>query len=60
MSVILAYEMLLYTREITKTRGIYVIDPQCDGRPRVYLEIVFETNIDQVQAEYRQSTVRQI
>ena len=58
MIMILTCEMLLYTRETTKTCDIYVIDPPCSGRPRVYREIMFETNIDQVQTEYRQDTDR--
>ena len=58
MIMILTCEMLLYTRETIKTCDIYVIDPPCSGRPRVYHEIMFETNIDQVQTEYRQDTDR--
>ena len=58
MIMILTCEILLYTRETTKTYNIYVIDPPCCGKPRVYCEIMFETNIDQVQTEYRQDTVR--
>ena len=58
MIMILTCEMLLYTRETTKTCDIYVIDPPCSGRSRVYREIMFETNIDQIQTEYRQDTDR--
>ena len=58
MCVILECDMLLCTRETTKTRGMYVIDPQYSGRPRVCREIMFwdkyRPSGSRVEAEWRQ------
>ena len=58
MCVVLECDMLLCTRETTKTRGMYVIDPQYSGRPRVCRKIMFwdkyRPSGSRVEAEWKQ------
>ena len=63
MCVVLECDMLLCTRETTKTRGMYVIDPQYSGRPRVCRKIMFwdkyRPSGSRVEAEWKQSGSRE-
>ena len=58
MYVTLTCVVLLCTRETTKTCAMCGVDPQCSGRSRAQIELMFGANTVKIQSKYNQNTVR--